>query len=145
MTSAPNAMTAAAAQALVDQGLERAAARLGDVTAPIMARFYADFPDALGSFSEHWPDRPGQLEQEMVGNALYFIMTWHVRPAEVKYALWSSVPHHAETLHVPARWYAGMMAAAIDVIAATLPDHAAAEAAIWQAMRADFDALIRSA
>ena len=53
--------------AIIEAGLERAADQLGDVTAPVMAEFYARFPAARASFSHHMPGNPASLEAEMVG------------------------------------------------------------------------------
>ncbi|MFM1982527.1 MAG: hypothetical protein RJB22_1246 [Pseudomonadota bacterium] len=131
-------------QAIVTRALERAAEQIGDITAPVMAAFYARFPEARDSFVHHWPDRPAQLEQEMVGNALYFVMIWYERPSEVKYALWSSVPHHDVALHVPPTWYAGLMDATISVLAATAPNTDPAEAQMWRDMQVDLDQLIKT-
>jgi hypothetical protein len=39
-----------AKRALVERGLERAGDAIGDITAPLMERFYAAFPDAEASF-----------------------------------------------------------------------------------------------
>lgn len=125
-----------ARHALLETALERAADQLGDPTVPVMAAFYARFPEARASFEHHWPGKADRLEAEMVGNAVYFIMTWFDRRSEVEITFGSSVPHHHHTLAVPAAWYEGLIVAAVDVLAATCPDDAADEAEMWQVLRA---------
>ena len=65
-----------AKRALVERGLERAGDAIGDITAPLMERFYAAFPDAEASFDHHGLGRRALLEAEMVGNVAYCLMTW---------------------------------------------------------------------
>lgn len=129
-------------QALVDTALERAADQLGDLTRPVMDAFYARFPDARASFEFHWPGKADRLEAEMVGNSLYYLMTWHERRSEAEIAFGSSVPHHHHTLKVPVEWYSGLIDATIAVIVATTPTDAPEEAKMWQDMRASFDRLV---
>lgn len=121
--------------ALVECSLERAADALGDITAPLMARFYAAHPAAQASFDHHGLGKRDLLEAEMVGNVLYCLMTWFERPEEIRIILFDSVPHHLETLKVEPDWYQGMLDAGIDLIAETLPASAADERAVWAEMR----------
>ena len=120
-------------QALLDAVLERVEA---DLTAPVMARFYARFPDARASFEHHWPGRAERLEAEMVGNALYYLMTWFERRSEVEIALGTSIPHHHHILNVPVEWYGGMIEAVLEEATAHAPPASAAEAAMWADLRA---------
>ncbi|HOB14668.1 MAG TPA: hypothetical protein PK680_07025 [Novosphingobium sp.] len=103
-------------QARIEAGLERAAVVLGDVTAPVMAEFYRRYPDAQASFVHHLPGNPASLEAEMVGNTLYYVMTWFETPAEARIAFDSSVPHHRVALGVPPDWYRGFIEAFLDVV-----------------------------
>ncbi|HEX4847144.1 MAG TPA: hypothetical protein VFV30_03285 [Novosphingobium sp.] len=121
--------------AVIEAGLERAAETLGDVTAPVMAEFYRRHPDARASFAHHMPANPASLEAEMVGNTLYYVMTWFEKPAEARIAFDSSVPHHRVALGVPPDWYRGFIEAFLDVVepAAVASD---ADRAVWQALRA---------
>lgn len=128
--------TAPTKQQLVERSLERAAEQLGDITAPLMARYYASFPVAKASFTHHGLGRRDLLETEMVGNVLYCLMTWFERPEEIRIILYDSVPHHADTLKVGADWYRGMLDAGIDLIEETLPEDATDERAAWAEMRA---------
>lgn len=120
--------------AVIEAGLERAADALGDVTAPVMAEFYRRFPDAMGSFAHHMPANPACLEAEMVGNTLYYVMTWFEKPSEARIAFDSSVPHHRVALAVPPDWYRGFIEAFLDVVepAAVRDDH---DRAVWQSLR----------
>jgi len=68
-------MDPAARQALLERGLERAAEALGDVTEPVMAAFYAGFPEAEASFERLSLDNRARLEGEIVAQALYCLMT----------------------------------------------------------------------
>ena len=71
-------------QAAIEARLERAAEVLGDLTAPVMAEFYCRYPDARASFAHHSPHNPARLEAEMVGNTLYYVMTWFESPTEAR-------------------------------------------------------------
>lgn len=122
--------------AQVERSLERAAEAIGDITAPLMARFYAAHPAAEESFEHHGLGKRTLLEAEMVGNVLYCLMTWFERPEEIRIILYDSIPHHQETLKVEPGWYEGMLWAGIDLIEDTLPGDAADERAAWAAMRA---------
>jgi hypothetical protein len=120
--------------AVIEAGLERAADALGDVTAPVMALFYARFPDARASFAHHMPANPASLETEMVGNTLYYVMTWFEKPLEARIAFDSSVPHHRVALAVPPDWYRGFIEAFLDVVEpAAVADEA--DQAVWQTLR----------
>lgn len=128
-------------QQIIEAGLERAAEALGDVTAPVMAEFYARFPDARASFIHHSPANPARLEEEMVGNALYYVMTWYEAPTEARIAFDSSVPHHRVALGVPPDWYRGFLEAFIDVVG---PAAAASDSdrAVWQTLRESLVGLV---
>ena len=103
-------------QQIIEVGLERAAEVLGDVTEPGMVEFYRRYPDARASFQHHSPHNPASLEAEMVGNALYYVMTWFEAPSEARIAFDSSVPHHRVALGVPPDWYRGFLEAFLDVV-----------------------------
>jgi hypothetical protein len=121
--------------ALLDTSLEHAAELLGDITAPVMARFYDVHPEARRVFEYHGLLGREKLEAEMVQNALYWTMTWLEHDKEIRIHLGNSVPHHEETLKVPSRWYRGLVDAVIDVIAETIPaDHLDA-LELWKRIR----------
>jgi hypothetical protein len=120
--------------AVIEAGLERAAETLGDITAPVIAEFYARYPDAQASFAHHMPASPDRLEAEMVGNTLYYVMTWFEKPIDARIAFDSSVPHHRVALDVPPDWYRGFIDAFLDVVepAAVADDR---DRAVWQTLR----------
>lgn len=122
--------------ALVETALDRAGAQLGDITPLVMARFLARCPDAQASFVHHWPHNPERLAAEMVDNALYCAMTWFERKSEIEILIQSSVPHHTDSLGIPAQWYAELLGATVDVLAETCPAEAEEEAAMWVQLRA---------
>ena len=119
---------------VIEAGLERAADALGDVTAPVIAEFYRRFPEAQASFAHHMPGNPASLEAEMVGNTLYYVMTWFEKPVEARIAFDSSVPQHRVALGVPPDWYRGFIDAFLDVVE---PAAVASEAdrSVWRELR----------
>ncbi len=120
---------------LIEQSLFRATEQIEDFTAPVMARLEARYPAVAASFEHHGLGKPDKLRAEMMDNLIYCMMTWFERPDEVRILLYGSIPHHHETLHVHADWYAGLLEAGIDVIAETVPADATDEHAAWDAMR----------
>ena len=122
--------------ALVETALERAGEQLGDITPLVMARFSARCPEALASFVHHWPHDPERLAAEMVDNALYCVMTWFERRSEIEILIQSSVPHHTDSLGIPAHWYAELLGTTVDVLAETCPAEVQDEAAMWAQLRA---------
>jgi hypothetical protein len=120
---------------LLDTSLERAADVIGDITAPVLARFYEAHPEARAAFEHHRPGSFEKLEAEMVQNALYWAMTWLDRATEIRIHLGGSVPHHEETLAVPATWYRGLVEAVTDVIAETIPADRPDETEVWREIR----------
>ena len=122
-------------QAAIEARLERAAEVLGDLTAPVMAEFYRRFPDARASFAHHSPHNPARLEAEMVGNTLYYVMTWFESPTEARIYFDTSVPHHRVALDVPPDWFRGMIEAVIDVIEQAVPARDSTEQAAWREVR----------
>lgn len=121
-------------QQIVEAGLERAAEVLGDVTAPVMAEFYRRYSDARASFLHHSPHNPASLAAEMVGNALYYVMTWFESLSEARIAFDSSVPHHRVALGVPPDWYRGFLEAFIDVVE-PVAVASAEDQAVWTDLR----------
>ena len=122
---------------LMNAALERCADRLGDVTAPIMARYYALYPGGRAAF-ERWADgNLPRLEGSMVENTLYCLMTWLERPTEVKIILEQSLPHHHHTLHIPPALFSQFVEATADVVMETIPPGHDEEWSIWAEIRAD--------
>lgn len=135
-------MDSATRHALIERGLERAAGRLGDVTAPVIAAFYERFPEAQAAFDRLSLGNRTRLEGEMVAQAIYCLMTWFEYPGEVQGVLMTSVPHHKQTLEVRPEWYEGLLACSCAVLSV----HAAAgEHQAWQELEAELRDLIRDA
>ena len=116
--------------ALTEISLMRAVEILGDLTEPVMARFYSQHPQAQSVFVHHACGNRARLEAMMIENVLYCIMRWFDQPEEIKIILYSSVPHHTETLKVKADWYEALLAAGVDLIAGTVPAGEAQERAL---------------
>lgn len=126
--------------ALLERGLERAADVVGDITGPVMQRFYSSHPEALEAFERHGLGDRDPLEARMVENCLYFMMNWYERPREVLGLIEDSVPHHTHTLEVGGDWYGGMLEAALAVVTETIPADQPEELQVWAEMR---DRLLR--
>ena len=134
-------MDRAEKMALLDRGLTRAAEAIGDVTPPVMALYYARYPEAAASFEHRGLGKTAALEGEMVENCLYCLMHCIDRRGEIDILLETSVPHHHFTLDVSLAWYRGMVDATIDVIAETVSAGAADEQALWAEIRGIMDAI----
>lgn len=122
-------------KAAIDARLERYAETYGDPTAAVIATYYARFPEAQASFAHHSPRNPASLEQEMVGNTLYYLMSLFANPIEARIYFDTSVPHHRVALDVPPDWFRGFIEATIDVIETAEPAADAAEARAWADLR----------
>jgi hypothetical protein len=122
-------------QAAIEARLERAAEAIGDLTEPVMAEYYRRFPAARASFAHHSPHNPGKLEAEMVGNTLFYVMSWYTDPIAAQIYFDSSVPHHRVALDVPPDWFRGMIEVLIDVIEAAVPPLNSGEVAAWKDVR----------
>lgn len=130
---------------LLETSLERAADRLGDITDPVMERYYAVHPGARESFREHGLGNTVKLEAEMVESVLYCLMSWLDRPEEVRILLDTTVPHHEETLHVDNNWFTGLIDAAVHVICETIPDTQQDEQELWKEIHQGVNTLIADA
>jgi hypothetical protein len=131
--------------ALLETSLERAADRLGDITDPVMTRYYAVHPGARESFREHGLGNTVKLEAEMVESVLYCLMTWLDRPEEIRIMFGSTVPHHEDTLAVHSNWFSGLVDAAVHVIRETIPETQKDEHAVWDEIHKDLSDLIADA
>lgn len=130
---------------LLETSLERAADKLGDITDPVMNRYYAVHPGARESFREHGLGNTVKLEAEMVESVVYCLMTWLDRPEEIRIMFGSTVPHHEETLHVNSDWFSGLVDAAVHVINETIPDAQQNERALWDEIHKGISDLITDA
>lgn len=129
----------------LEASLERAADKLGDITDPVMQRYYAVHPDARASFKEHGLGNTVKLEAEMVESVLYCLMNWLERPQEIRIMFGSTVPHHEETLHVSSDWFSGLVDAAVHVITETIPAARQDEHDLWKEIHQGVNSLIADA
>lgn len=128
--------------ALLERSLERAAESIGDITQPVIERFYKRYPQVRAIF-EHWGlGRRAQLEADMVETALYCVMEWIERPSEVSILLGTSVPHHRDTLQVKPEWYGGLLGTVLEVIVETIPHDETAELAVMEEIRAGLNSAL---
>ncbi|MBQ0770729.1 hypothetical protein [Parasphingorhabdus sp.] len=130
---------------LLESSLERAAELLGDVTGPVMAKYYASHPQAKIAFTEHGLGNSVKLEAEMVESIIYCLMNWYDRPEEIRIMFGSTVPHHEHALHVSHEWFAGLIDAAIEVICATVPESREDELQVWNEIRSGLKTLVKEA
>lgn len=130
---------------LLETSLERAADALGDITDPVMERYYMVHPNARASFREHGLGNTVKLEAEMVESVVYCLMNWLERPQEIRIMFGSTVPHHEETLHVNSNWFSGLVDAAVHVIAGTIPGKQQDEHKLWEEIHQGVNALIADA
>lgn len=121
--------------------LERAAERLGDVTADVLALYYARYPGARQAFIEHGCGYTERLEHGMVDSALYCLMTWFERPLEVEIVFVDTVPHH-QLLNIPLAYFSGLQEAVVDVIGQTVDDGDSESLALLAELKHDLLTLI---
>jgi hypothetical protein len=127
---------------LIEQTLNRTAEQVGDITGPVMARYYQRFPEAMTAFDTHAQGNRPRLEGEMVERALYCLMYWFESPGEIEILLSGSVLHHNDTLQVPPTWYNELLQATAEVIVETIPPENSAELAAWEALCSDLREVI---
>lgn len=130
---------------LLETSLERAANEMGDITGPVMARYYELHPDARNSFREHGLGNTAKLEAEMVESVVYCLMNWLERPQEIRIMFGSTVPHHEETLKVTCDWFRGLVDAAVYIITKTIPNAQQDEHTLWKEIHLGVNALIADA
>jgi hypothetical protein len=136
------AMETAERMALVEQTLVRAAEQVGDLTAPVMERYYHRCPEARASFDSHALGDRRKLEGQMVENAVYCLMYWFGSPGEVEIMLIGSVSHHNDTLHVPPEWYSALIEATADIVGDTIPAENVSELETWKTLRTELGDLV---
>lgn len=130
---------------LLENTLERAAAQLGDITEPVIARYYQEHPAAEKSFREHGLGNTRKLEAEMVESVVYCIMNWLERPQEIRIMFGSTVPHHEDTLRVSSDWFTGLVNAAAYVIGDTIPSAKHDERLVLQEIHAGLTNVVEEA
>ncbi len=116
--------------AVVEKILERAAEKIGDITAPTMTNFYGRHPGGRELFAEH-ARRLDHLEGLMVEQSVYCLMQWFVSPMEIEILLRDTVPHHKHTLKIPTSAYSELLIATADTIGNTIPAENTREKSVW--------------
>lgn len=129
----------------LENSLERAAERLGDITQPTMQHYYKQFPEAKSSFEEHGIGRSTSLETEMVDSVLYCLMYWLEEPIEIEIIFGTSVSHHEDTLRINHAWFLGLVQSTIAVIKETIPETETDELEVWQEISDGLIAAIEAA
>jgi hypothetical protein len=127
---------------LLERSLDRAAAQIGDITGPVMSRYYQRHPEAIAAFDAHALGNRGALEGDMVERVLYCLMQWLESPGEIEMLLTGSVIHHNDTLQIPPTWFDELVKATADIIVETIPPQNSAEIAVWADLRNDLHKLI---
>lgn len=130
-------------KAVLDTILHRTAEVVGDIADPVLTLFYQRYPAARERFEHHGGHGIGNLERDMVNQALYCLMWWYDAPGEIEFLLEKSIPHHSDELKIPADMYRGFMTAMVDVIGDTIPPDHAEEQAVWKDLTDSLDGLIR--
>ena len=111
--------------------LDRAAGELGDVTPAVLAHFYTLHPGSRDLFGHHGGQNRSRMEADMVGSALYCLMTWFDRPAEIEIMFTHTIPHH-EMLDIPVEQFTGLLESTIHVVGDTLPADDSVSATVWR-------------
>jgi hypothetical protein len=127
---------------LLEQSLHRAAEQIGDITGPVMTRYYQRHPEAMAAFDAHALGNRPALEGDMVERVLYCLMQWLESPGEIEMLLTGSVIHHNDTLQIPPTWFEELVKAPADIIVETIPPENSAEIAVWKDLRQDLHKLI---
>ena len=104
----------------LERALEIVATEEGDITPTVVSEFFDRFPGARRAFENYPPSRVAKLEKDMVDFALYSLMYWFERPAEIEIMFGDTVPHH-EYLNVPAEHFFGLLDVVLDVMKEALP------------------------
>jgi len=132
-------------QDIVNAILERAAEQVGDITGPVLERFYQECPEAHQLFKLLFPLDPCRLEAEMVEQSLYCIMHWYTSPDEIEIILLESVPHHAQTLNISATVFKSLLHATTEVIRSTIPANHQTQIDVWDEAFTRLEAIIEKA
>lgn len=136
--------TAAERIELARAGLERLAEERGDVTAEVIARYYAAMPDARASFAFHGAGDTAGLEARMVAESVFLLLRWVEEPVACKIDQATTVVHHNDALEIGPRWFMGLVDAVLAVLLETVPADAADERALWEELRGEIARFIDS-
>lgn len=124
--------------AVVESIFEAAAEELGDVTEPVMAEAYRLCPESRASFEHHGlGDSVALLEANMVEQTLYAVLAWPEDAETSKIAIAGTLPHHIETLDVPADFFWCLFDALFDVIGKVIDPVDTLKLAVWRELHTE--------
>ena len=104
----------------VEDALTHVGDTVGDISAQVMARFYAMHPEMRAAFERLSLGKPRGLEGEMVEQIVFSLMELLHHPSEVRIMLQTTVPHH-EFLKVPTQCFNALIDCVVDVVLEELP------------------------
>lgn len=131
-------METASPARLFERCLEYTAEHVGDFHRPLLDRFYQELPEAKAQFARH-ANANNKLEDDMIEQALYCLMTWYERPAEIQIVLRDTVPHHIETLDIPMVYFEGLISTLLDIITEATPAEAEQEHQVLLKLREEIN------
>ena len=125
--------------ALIDEIFSLAAEELGDITTPVITRAYQLCPEGHKAFQTHaLTNNLFDLEANMVEQTLYCILDWTRNREASKVAVFSTLPHHIETLEVSLEMFLSPFEALFDVIERVILPSDTLQQTAWQTLRTDF-------
>jgi hypothetical protein len=130
--------------ASIEQTLSRAAECIGDITRPVLDRYYGRCPEGRAAFDAHALINCSWLEGQMVENSLHCLLRWFECPGEIEILLLGSVLHHNDTLDIPPHLYRDLIDATAEVIADTIPSENVVEREVWMTLRSELRELVDS-
>lgn len=129
--------------ALAHASLERLAEERGDITAEVLARYYAAQPDARQSFERHGLTDVSGLETRMVSESVFLLLRWVEEPLAARIDQATTIVHHNDTLDIGPRWYMGLVDAVLDILLEAAEDRPD-EREMWQSIRGEIARFIDS-
>jgi len=115
---------------------------VGDITEPVLMRYYQHCPEAKALFAELGRGNPAEIEGQMVESILYCFMVWFKSPGEIRILLSGSAIHHLSTLGITLEGFTQLLLSAWEVITASIPPENQIELEIWAELRAELLAII---
>ena len=130
--------------ALAETSMARLAEQKGDITAPVLERYYRHMPDARTSFIHHGLGNQAELEGRMVAETVFLLLRWAENPAIAKIEQGTTIVHHQDTLVIGPHLYIGLIDAVLGELLETIPPGAQDERELWLTIRAEIAGFIES-
>lgn len=130
--------------ALAESSFERLAEIRGDITSPVLERYYSANPGARESFKHHGLDNVPELEGRMVSETIFLLMQWAADARVMKIEQGTTICHHQDTLEVGPRWYLGLIDAVLEELFSTIPLSETHEREMWFSVREEIANFIDS-